>query len=81
MSESEFMQAFRKVLREQPQMFDALEEYDKTRRLRKITYKERVDFTIEQNILRQFRALCKQRGYAMSKVLENCMKEFVRKNN
>lgn len=81
MSESEFMQAFRKVLRENPQMFDALEEYDRTRRLRKITYKERVDFTIDQNVLRQFRTLCKEKGYAMSKVLENCMREFVKKNH
>ena len=80
MSESEFMQAFRKVLRENPQMFDALEEYDRTRRLRKIEYKERVDFTIDQNVLRHFRRVCKENGYAMSKLLENYMKEFVKKN-
>ncbi len=81
MPESKFLQNFRKVYREHPEMFSALEEYDRTGKLRKLTYKERANFTIDQNVLRHFRRICKDKGYAMSKLLENYMKEFVKKNN
>jgi hypothetical protein len=75
MAESKFLQTFRKIHAEYPEVFDALEEYDKTRRLRKITYKERANFTIDARILRQFRTYCQKNGFNMSKLLENCMKE------
>jgi hypothetical protein len=75
MPETKFLQAYRKVKQECPEMFTLLEEYDKTRRLRKITYKERANFTIDARILRQFRTYCQKNGFNMSKLLENCMKE------
>ena len=78
MSESEFMQAFRRVHKEYPEMFDALEEYDRTRRLRKITYKERANFTVDARTLRNFRSYCSVRGYNMSRLLENFMKEKIK---
>lgn len=34
--ESDFMKAFYKVLRESPEMFEALEEYDRTGKRRKL---------------------------------------------
>ena len=77
MAESEFLQAYRKVFREHPEMFEALEEYDRTRRLRKISYKERANFTIDARILRNFRTYCKKHSFNMSKVLESCMKEKI----
>lgn len=75
MQESKFLQAYKRVRQEHPQMFDALEEYDRTRRLRKISYKERANFTIDARILRTFRNYCKTHGHNMSRVLENFMKE------
>ncbi len=78
MQESKFLQAYRKVRREHPQMFEVLEEYDRTRRLRKITYKERANFTVDARTLRNFRSYCSTRGYNMSRLLENFMKEKIR---
>lgn len=75
MPESEFLKTFRKVLYEHPDMFDALEEYDRTRRLRKLSYKERANFTIDAEILRRFRSYCEQHGYNMSKLVEQHIKE------
>ncbi len=78
MQESKFFQAYRKVRREHPQMFEILEEYDRTRRLRKIMYKERANFTVDARTLRNFRNYCSARGYSMSRLLENFMKEKIK---
>lgn len=78
MAESEFLQTFRKIHKEYPEVFDALEEYDRTRRLRKISYKERANFTVDARILRNFRSYCTAHGYSMSRLLENFMKEKVK---
>jgi hypothetical protein len=74
MQESEFLKTFRRIHREYPNMFAVLEEYDRTRRLRKISYKQRANFTIDAVTLRQFRRYCKERGYSMSQLLEMFMR-------
>ena len=50
-------------------MFLALEEYDLTRKPRKISYKVRANFTIDSDLIRKFRAYCSANGYNMSKTL------------
>ncbi len=80
MSESKFLQTFRKIYREYPEMFSALEEYDRTRRLRKISYKNRANFTIDAQILHHFRTYCQDKSYNMSKLLDNFMKERTESN-
>ena len=77
MAESKFLKTFRKIHREYPEVFEALEEYDRTRRLRKITYKERANFTVDARTLRNFRSYCAIHGYNMSRLLENFMKERI----
>jgi len=77
MPDSKFLQTFRKIHKDHPEVFDALEEYDKTRRLRKISYKERANFTIDARTLRGFRTYCLNNGFNMSKLLENWMKEKI----
>ena len=53
------------VIAKYPEMFDALAEYDKTHKLRKINYKERANFTIDSNLLNRFRSYCKKNGMKM----------------
>lgn len=79
MAESEFVKTFREIYKEYPEVFDALEEYDRTRKLRKIRYKERANFTIDARILRNFRAYCKIHGYNMSRLLEQFIRETITK--
>lgn len=62
-----------------PEIFDALEEYDKTHRLRKINYKERANFTIDSGLLKEFREYCKKNGMKMSSKIEGFIKEEVEK--
>ena len=72
---SKFLETARRVVRENPEVFDALLEYERTKKLPKLTYHTRANFTIESNLLRKFRAYCTERGMNMSKVLEKHIKE------
>jgi len=81
MSENKAIQAFRKVLREHPEMFTALEEYDRTRRLPKMNYKKRANFTINADILHRFRRYCKNHSYNMSSLLEKYIREELKKES
>ena len=53
----------------------SLEELDRTGKLNKINYKERVNFTIDSDVLREFRNYCKEHGFSMSALIEKFMKE------
>jgi hypothetical protein len=62
-----------------PEIFDALEEYDKTHKLKKINYKERANFTIDSNLLRRFRRYCQEHGMKMSAKVEQYMEKELEK--
>ena len=53
-----------------PEIFEALEEYDKTHRLKKVNYKERANFTIDAGLLSQFRKYCQMHNVNMSARIE-----------
>lgn len=65
----------KEVIRKNPEVFAALEEYDKTGKLRKLSYKERANFTIDAELLRSFRHHCHKHGLNMSAKIE----QFIRK--
>ncbi len=60
-----------------PEPFRALEEYDRTRRLRRWGNKVRVNFTIDPSIYSAFRKYCSKEGYKMSTVVERLIKRAV----
>jgi len=62
-----------------PEIFEALEEYDRTHRLKKINYKERANFTIDSNLLRRFRKYCELHGMKMSAKIEQYMRKEMEK--
>ena len=61
-----------------PEVFDALEEYDRTHKLKKINYKERANFTIDSNLLNDFRKYCSKKGMKMSSKIEEFIKQELR---
>ena len=67
------------VIAKYPEMFDALEEYDRTHRLRKINYKERANFTIDSNLLKRFRKYCEEHGMKMSAKIEQFIQKELKK--
>ena len=60
-----------------PEIFEALEEFDKTHRLRKVNYKERANFTIDSNILRKYRGYCRKQNYSMSARIQDFMQKDI----
>ncbi len=66
-----------RVIKEKPELFEALLEYERTGKLPKITYKKRVNFTIDSEIFREFRNYCEKRGLNMSNLIERFMEKQI----
>ena len=60
----------RKIIRENPEYFEALVEFEKTKKLPKLNYKTRVNFTIDVNIFKRFRAYCRKKKLKMFSMIE-----------
>jgi hypothetical protein len=67
----------KKAIKQNPEMFAVLDEYDRTGKLRKLSYKERANFTIDSELLIKFRAHCRANGFNMSAKIEQFMKKEV----
>ncbi|MBS3136912.1 hypothetical protein J4232_00635 [Candidatus Woesearchaeota archaeon] len=78
MYSSKFLETAKRIIRENPEVFEALEEYDRTRKLRKVSYRERINFTIDSSLLSQFKNYCRDKNINMSRLIEKHMKEEIR---
>ena len=72
---NKFLDRAKQFIKENPRMFSALEEYDRTRKLPRLTYRERINLTIDQDILRKFKEYCRKNNYNMSRLIEKHMRE------
>lgn len=61
-----------------PEPFKALEEYDRTLKLRRWGNKVRVNFTLDPGLYGRFRTYCEKEGYKMSALVERLIKKAVR---
>ena len=77
LSGKEFLKLADQIIAKYPEAFSALEEYDRTRRLPKLKYKKRVNFTLDSELFRKFRVYCEEKGIKMSTFIERIiMKEL-----
>ena len=76
-SGKEIVQAAKKVIKERPEIFEALMEFERTGKVPKVDYKIRANFTIDARLLRKFREYCRKQGKKMSAVLEKYITEEV----
>jgi len=67
----------RKVVNENQALFIALEDLDRTGKLKKIDYKKRYNFTIDQDVMNRFRSYCSKNGIVMSNKIEELIKNFI----
>ncbi len=74
-SDSLIVKTAKKLVKEHPEYFEALVEFERTGKLPKLNYKKRVNFTIDENLFRKFRIYCNNKGYKMSSKIE----ELIRK--
>ncbi|MBI4141709.1 hypothetical protein HY484_02175 [Candidatus Woesearchaeota archaeon] len=75
MSSSKFVETARRIIRERPEVFEALMEFERTKRLPKTSYRERINLTIDSFLLRKFKRYCQGRNLNMSRLIEKHMKE------
>ncbi len=55
-------------------MLNVFEEFDRTGKMRKRTYKDRANFTIDEDLFNQFRRYCKKNDINMSGRIEKYIK-------
>jgi len=65
----------KKIIKENPEYFEALVEFEKTKKLPRLNYKKRANFTIDSKLLKDFREYCKEKKLNMSNLLEKHIKE------
>jgi len=65
----------KKIIKENPEYFEALVEFERTKKLPKLKYKKRVNFTIDADLVRKFRNYCREKGYNMSAKIEKYINE------
>ena len=71
----------KKAIKQNPEMFAVLDEYDRTGKLRKLSYKERANFTIDSELLNRFRAHCRKNQLNMSAKIEQFIENAIKGTN
>ncbi|MBI2672564.1 hypothetical protein HYX16_06540 [Candidatus Woesearchaeota archaeon] len=66
-----------RLLKENPEVFEALIEFEKTGRVPKFTYKKRYNFTIDPELVNKFRVFCEKKGIKMSTRIEQHIREDI----
>lgn len=69
----------KKIVRENQELFTLLEDLDKTGKLRKLKYKKRAIFTIDEDIFREFRNYCFRQKQDMSPIVEELIIDYLKK--
>lgn len=75
LSDKGVLEKAKKAIKERPELFEALLEFERTGKLPKLTYKKRANFTIDHNTLIKFRAYCQKHSFNMSNRIERLMTE------
>ena len=70
----------KKIIHKTPKVFEALLEYERTKKIPKLNYKTRANFTLDSDVFRKFRSYCNDKGLSMSHIVEKHLKEEVLAN-
>jgi len=70
-----FIEIAKKVIRENQEWFETLEEFDRTGDLRKAKYKSRYNFTIDEELMNRFRSYCRKKNIKLSNKIEELIKK------
>ena len=77
LSGKKFVELAKKNIKENPEIFDALLELERTGKVPKFTKKERIDITIDNEILRKFRTYCEKNKLKISNIIEKLMEKQI----
>ncbi|MDP4012437.1 MAG: hypothetical protein Q8R00_02420 [Candidatus Nanoarchaeia archaeon] len=77
LSDEEMLKTTERLLREQPEIFDALLEFERTKKVPKFTYKKRFNFTLDPLLINKFKVFCEKKGIKMSTRIEQYIREDI----
>ena len=69
-----FFDKAKKIIDKNQDMLIALEELDRTGRLKKTSYKKKVDFTIDEDVFHALKNYSRKTGIPMSRKVEELIK-------
>lgn len=61
-----------------PEVFESLLEFENTKKIPKLYRRKRINLTIDENILRDFKGYCSKNQVNMSRLLEKKMMEAMK---
>ncbi len=68
-----------KAIKEHPEAFEAMLEFERTKKLPRPQTKERVNFTLDRNLIRRLREHSRKKNQKMSNLIEELIKEKLAK--
>lgn len=68
--DKKFLEIGKRIIKQNPEVFEALMEFERTKKLPKLTRKERISITIDSDLMRKFREYCRKNNKVMSRVFE-----------
>ncbi len=79
MKSNNYLQTALQIIKKHRPVFEALAEYDTTHKLRKTNYRERINLTINGDLLKQFKQYAQEKNLNMSRVVERYMIEELKR--
>lgn len=68
----------KQIINKYPEVFEALLEFEKTKKIPLLYRRKRINITINENVVRDFKKHCQQKGLNMSRILEKQMIEVMK---
>lgn len=67
----------KKITNKYQNLFVLLDDLDKTGKLRKTRYKTRANFTLDEDLFREFRNYCHKNDLEMSPIVEKLVRKYL----
>jgi hypothetical protein len=78
---SDNVERAKQIIAKYPEVFESLLEFERTKKIPKLYRRKRIDVTIDENVLRDFKNYCSKNGLNMSRLIEKCMVQSIKKES
>ena len=74
----ELVKLAKEAIREHPEAFEAMLEFERTKKLPRLQCKERVNFTLDRNLIKQLREYAREKNKKMSNIIEELLRKSIK---
>ena len=75
--QSDNVRTVKEIIAKYPEVFESLLEFERTKKIPKLYRRKRLNITIDENILREFKKYCEKKSVNMSRFLEGKIMEEI----